>query len=89
MPGMITEVVLRKDTEKDACYIIPANIVQLDEKNNNFVWIEKDGKASKQIIKCGEFTPKGVTVVSGLQNGTQVIVEGQQKVCEGTSLTII
>lgn len=91
MPGMVTEVFLeRMDTQdiSTGC-IIPAKIVQLDEKNNYFVWVEKDGRASKQVIGCGEFTASGVTVLSGLQSGTRVIVEGQQKVCEGTVLTIL
>lgn len=91
MPGMVTEVFLeRMDTsEVSAGCIIPASIVQLDEKNNYFVWVEKDGKASKQVIDCGEFTANGVTVISGLQSGTRIIVEGQQKVSEGTALTIL
>lgn len=92
MPGMVTEVTLEtgaNTAEAPARCIIPANIVQLDEKNNYFVWVDKDGKASKQIIGCGEFTANGVTVLSGLQSGARVIVEGQQKICEGTALTIL
>lgn len=87
MPGMVTEVILEKnDTSFSKQYIIPASIVQLDENNRSFVWIEKEGKASKCVINCGDFTSNGVTVVSGLKNGDQVIVEGQQKICEGTVL---
>lgn len=87
MPGMVTEVILEKnDTSSSKQYIIPACIVQLDENNRSFVWIEKEGKASKCVIGCGDFTPNGVTVVSGLKNGDQVVVEGQQKICEGTAL---
>lgn len=91
MPGMVTEVFLEStDTQEiPARYVLPASIVQLDEKNNYFVWVEKEGKASKQVIDCGEFTADGVTVLSGLRNGVRVIVEGQHKVCEGTALTIL
>lgn len=90
MPGMVTEVSLERKTDslENVRYIIPASIVQLDEKNNYFVWVEKNGKASKQVIKCGEFTANGVTVISGLQEGARVIVEGQHKVCEGTELDV-
>lgn len=85
MPGMVTEVVLEKnDTTLSNPFIIPAGIVQLDENNHSFVWIEKDGKASKRVIDCGDFMSNGVTVVSGLTSGDRIIVEGQQKVCEGT-----
>lgn len=90
MPGMVAEVALehKADSAGDVRCVIPASIVQLDEKNNYFVWVEKDGKASKQVIGCGEFTASGVTVLSGLQEGTRVIVEGQHKVCEGTELDV-
>ena len=37
---------------------------------------------------CGEFTADGVTVTSGLRNGDEIIVEGQQKVCEGSRLKL-
>ncbi|EKU89625.1 efflux RND transporter periplasmic adaptor subunit [Bacteroides oleiciplenus] len=87
MPGMVTEVVLA-EVGKEALYIIPVHIVQLDEKNNSFVWVNDAGKASKRILKCGEFAAEGVTVVSGLNEGDEIIVEGQQKVCEGTPVLL-
>lgn len=53
------------------------------------MWVKgADGKASKRVVTCGKFTASGVTVVAGLSEGEEVIVEGQQKVCEGTPLAI-
>lgn len=85
MPGMVAEVALQKK-DSTAQYIIPANIVQLDENNQSFVWLNNNGKAEKRIISCGEFTPTGVTVVAGLKSNDQIIVEGRQKVCNGTPI---
>lgn len=87
MPGMVTEVILTDDASSsfDQC-VIPANIVQLDENNRSFVWIEEAGKARKCVITCGDFTANGIVVTSGLKNGDRIIVEGQHKVCEGTNL---
>jgi efflux transporter, RND family, MFP subunit len=88
MPGMVTEVVLEEEPSSsvsDQC-VIPANIVQLDENNRSFVWIEEAGKARKCVITCGDFTANGIVVTSGLKNGDRIIVEGQHKVCEGTNL---
>lgn len=87
MPGMVTEVVLR-GADAEAQYIVPARVVQLDEENRSFVWVNKDGKAEKRVLTCGGFTANGVTVVSGLERGDEIIVEGQQKVCNGTELLI-
>lgn len=70
MPGMVAEVALQKK-DSTAQYIIPANIVQLDENNQSFVWLNNNGKAEKRIVSCGEFTPTGVTVVAGLKATTK------------------
>lgn len=88
LPGMVTEVWLQ-DADKSQTCILPASVIQLDESNRYFVWVKgADGKASKRMVTCGKFTASGVTVVAGLSEGEEVIVEGQQKVCEGTPLAI-
>lgn len=87
MPGMVAEVTLARE-DNTALHILPANVVQLDEMNRSFVWVKGNGKATKRIITCGEFTAQGITVASGLKDGDEVIVEGQQKVCEGTPVIL-
>ena len=88
LPGMVTEVWLQDADKSQAC-VLPASVIQLDESNRYFVWVKgADGKASKRVVTCGKFTASGVTVVAGLSEGEEVIVEGQQKVCEGTPLAI-
>ena len=78
-----------QDADKSQACVLPANVLQLDEHNNYFVWLKgADGKASKRVVACDKFTATGVTVVNGLNEGDEVIVEGQQKVCEGTPLAL-
>ena len=90
MPGMVTEATLSlpEKEEQDNVCLIPAHIVQLDEQNNRFVWLNKDGHATKCVIRIGEFNAKGVTVLAGLKAGDEIIVKGQQKVCEGTEVSL-
>ena len=57
--------------------------MQVDENNNEFVWLAVGGKAMKRIVTCGDFTANGVTVTSGLADGDLVITAGAQKVSEG------
>mgnify|MGYP003159825356 CR=1 FL=1 len=87
MPGMVVEAVL-SGTRMGTLRVIPAHIVQLDEQNRSFVWVNAEGKASKRIIQCGGFTSEGVVVLSGLEESEEIIVEGQQKVCENTSVVL-
>ena len=85
MPGMVAEVAIDGTRHQEAC-IIPAHVVQIDEKNNEFVWLAVGGKATKRVITCGEFTASGVVVTSGLAAGDRIITKGQQKVSEGTKV---
>lgn len=88
-PGMVAEVFL-SPTKQDtlAPFVVPAHIVQLDEHNNSFVWVVENGRASKRIVRCGTFTAAGVTVISGLKADDSIIIEGQQKISEGTEVTL-
>lgn len=89
LPGMVTEVFLHSyNTASVSLCVIPAHVVQIDEYNRSFVWVVKDGKACKRVIVCGEYIADGVTVVSGLSANDSIIVEGQQKVCEGTEVAL-
>lgn len=84
LPGMVSSVSLAGGTSSAGTVVIPARLVQLGDDNSNFVWIDNGGKAVRCTIVCGGYQSNGVTVVSGLQHGDRLIVEGQQKVCSGT-----
>lgn len=87
MPGMVTEVSLT-NADGNSQFILPAHLVQLNEKNQTFVWINENGTAKRRFISCGDYTATGVIVLSGLNNGDEIITEGQQKVCENTMLSL-
>ena len=82
LPGMVAEVALDGVERQTAC-VIPAHVVQIDELNNEFVWLAVDGKAVKRLVTVGDFTAEGVTITSGLADGDMVITAGAQKVSEG------
>lgn len=86
MPGMVAEVRLA-GAGGGTVVIVPARIVQLDEKNRSFVWTDNNGVAEKRVISCGGFSGDGVVVASGLKADDRIIIEGQQKVCNGTRIT--
>lgn len=87
LPGMVADVALRGGNASMAC-ILPAHIVQIDENNNEFVWLAVGGKAVKRIVTVGGFTADGVTVTGGLADGDMVITAGAQKVSEGMRVEI-
>lgn len=85
MPGMVVEASLATSGKRSVC-ILPAHIVQIDSQNRFFVWVDRDGKAERRFITCSDYTDNGVIVTEGLQPGENVIVKGQNKVCNGTPL---
>lgn len=87
LPGMIVDA-FTNYVEGVKAIFIPATTIQLADDNKVYVWIVKDGKASKRLIETDGETIQGVKVVSGLEEGTQLIVAGQQKVSEGTVVTV-
>lgn len=68
--------------------VIPAPLLQLDDDNSNFVWLDEGGKAVRRTVVCGEYQSNGVVIVSGLKPGDHLITEGQQKVCNGTPIKV-
>lgn len=86
LPGMVTETYITSNNEVTGI-VLPANIIQIDEWNNNFVWINQGGKASKRIVTCGAYTAEGVVIAEGISDGDEVIISGQHKISEGSVVT--
>ncbi|MDY3268570.1 MAG: efflux RND transporter periplasmic adaptor subunit [Phocaeicola sp.] len=86
LPGMVTDTYIIGG-EGAECIILPANVVQIDENNNSFVWVNEGGKAGKRVITCGEYSAGGVMIDKGLSGGDEIIISGQQKVSEGSAIT--
>lgn len=88
LPGMICKVYSRFRRGQTSVFV-PANVVQLNEDNRFFVWVVSGGKARKRFIHFVADTSQGVRVNGGLEPGDLLIVDGQQKVSEGTLCEII
>ena len=87
MPGMVCKVFLQNDCE-DEKIIIPNRSVQIAPDNRQFVWIADGNIATRRFITVGSLTNYGVTVESGLSEGERLIVEGGDKISEGTKIII-
>lgn len=88
LPGMICNVYTSFHRGQLSVFV-PAMVVQLNPDNRMFVWVVKNGKATKRYINFVADTSQGVRVGGGLEPGDLLIVEGQQMVSEGTPCKII
>lgn len=89
LPGMLCTLGLETGNQVQLAIMLPARIVQTDENNRPFVWVNYKGKAQKRVIVTGRSESLGVEVASGLSVGEEVIVERLQKVSESTAITTI
>jgi len=80
-PGMFLDVRLAKD-ERDALLIPEEALVP--EQSRQFVFVVADGKAAKREVRIGRREPGRVEVVAGLRADERVVVEGTQKIRDGS-----
>lgn len=84
LPGMVAKVMLQESDVAEAPLTLPVKAVQQATDKTLFVWVVRDGKARRQTVTVGKTNGNRIAVASGLAEGEKVIVEGYQKVGDGT-----
>lgn len=88
LPGMVCDVYIPRNGN-DSAIVLPTQTVKLADDGSHYVWIAKDGTAAKRPVKIGNFAPNGIVIDKGLKPTDKVICKGEQKVSEGTKITIL
>ena len=66
---------------------LPLTAVQKKADGSLFVWtVDGDKTAHRTTVAIGETTGNRVAIVSGIDGGQRVVVEGYQKLSEGTEV---
>lgn len=86
LPGMVCKVYLYSELRTGI--VIPSSVVQMDTEGK-YVWVVENQHASKRYVEIGGFHGKGVIVVSGLQDGDFVVVEGSRKISTGMEVKTV
>jgi len=84
-PGMFMTVKLR--SADISALMIPEEAL-VPEREKQFVYVVRDGKAIKSEIAVGRRRLGEVEVLKGLQPGDSVVIEGTQKVRDGGQIRI-
>ena len=87
MPGMICKVLLSGDADVSEI-VVPFHAIQIAADGNKYVWLADDGIAKRRHVKTGNLTNNGIIVTDGLTEGDKLIIEGFQKVSEGSKISI-
>lgn len=79
-PGMFVNVLLQRD-QRDAI-VIPEEAL-VPEQDKQFVFVVADGVASRREVRIGARRPGQVEILSGLEAGERIVIEGTVKVRDG------
>jgi RND family efflux transporter MFP subunit len=88
MPGMVCSIKLNEQNSETGsnAIIIPQEAVMIDDNGSSFVWVAEGSQAQRREITTGDISTQGVVITSGIKNGDEVIVSGQNKVSEGSKI---
>lgn len=88
LPGMVVNVTTEADETgidgTNQTITVPLRSVQQGADGHQFVWVIKDNKAYRQPVEVGQALGDRIIILSGLNEGDKIIVEGYQKVSEGS-----
>jgi len=88
LPGMVARVMMNASAHATESKVtVPVKAVQQSSDKRLFVWIVKDGKAHRQTVTVGEVVGNRIIVESGISENTEVVVDGYQKLGEGSPVT--
>lgn len=89
LPGMVARIQIKNEEikiENDGRLTLPVKAVQQATDKTLFVWVPKDGKAHRQPVTIGRTVGNRIVIESGISEGDLVVVEGYQKLGEGTPI---
>lgn len=87
LPGMVADVTFNDDSTDASSISLPLTSVQEYANGALFVWsITADSTAHRQPVTIGRTFGNRVTISSGLTTGQHIVVEGYQKLSEGTKV---
>lgn len=84
LPGMVCRAIIKQREHNG--FIISAGCVQTQQRGHS-VWVLRDGRAERQMVKIGAFVENGVLITEGISLGDTVIAKGYQKMYKGARVT--
>lgn len=87
-PGMYARVIMNFGTMKNV--IVPdVAIVKQAGSGGKYVYIYKDGKVTFTEVQLGRRVGADFEILSGIEEGAQVVVAGQSKLADGMTVEVV
>ena len=85
--GMTGTVKLNLESEEDVI-VVPSDAV-IDKDDKQVVFVVQEDKAVEKEVRTGLDTGEMIHIISGITEGDEVIVEGQQYVSDGVTVKVV
>lgn len=85
--GMFAEIHFI-ESRSDSAYVVPRNTV-LENDTDKYVFVVEDNKAVKRVVETGIDNGENIQILRGVNNGDNVIVNGQDYVIDGDEVRVI
>jgi len=86
-PGDFAEVSIVTDRHENA--LLVPRIAVLSEHEENIVYLVEDSKAVRRKVKTGFEDEENMEIISGLNEGERVVVQGQRSLSDGQEVRIL
>ena len=88
-PGMVCDVNLNTEVEKDVLFV-SNNAVSKDNEGKNYVFIlsPNNKRVKKQEVTLGYYQNNGIEVTGGLNPGQIIVVEGKEKLSDNSLISL-
>lgn len=87
-PGMFARVIMNFGTSNRV--VVPDRaIVKQTGSGDKYVYIYKDGKVSFTKVVLGQRLDNAYEVISGVENGVDVVISGQSRLADGVDVEVI
>lgn len=84
LPGMVCRAIIKQREHNG--YIISAGCIQTQQRGHS-VWLLRNGRAERQMVKIGAYVENGVLISEGIAAGDTVIAKGYQKMYKGARVS--
>lgn len=87
-PGMFARVEMNFGTANRV--VVPDRaVVKQTGSGNRYVYVYKDGKVSFDKVELGQRLDNAYELLSGVENGAEVVISGQSRLADGVAVDVI
>ncbi|UGU17310.1 efflux RND transporter periplasmic adaptor subunit [Sinomicrobium kalidii] len=89
LPGMIAEILIDTDNETEVL-TVPGSAILRDADNSTYVYVldKNSNTVFKRSVSVGKFHKDRIEITSGLEEGERIVTGAQQKLYDGTPVTV-